>query len=70
MPRFKLAVCQARAEMRVGDRGWRRLVDQVRALKPDVLVLIDGWISNPVNYRTCRFCALRSSLGGWRCVIQ
>ncbi len=39
MSRIKLAVCQAPAEMCAGDRGWRRLVAKVRALKPDVLVL-------------------------------
>lgn len=39
MSRIKLAVCQAPAEMCAGDRGWRRLVAAVRALKPDVLVL-------------------------------
>jgi N-carbamoylputrescine amidase len=45
----KLAVCEAPAEMRAGDEGWQRLVEEVRALEPDVLLLNEmpfgRWVS-------------------------
>ncbi|GBD32548.1 MAG: hypothetical protein KatS3mg081_2479 [Gemmatimonadales bacterium] len=62
MARLKLAVCQAPAEMHAGDRGWRKLVARVRALRPDVLLLNEmpfgPWLASSPS---CDLAALQQS---------